>query len=78
MRLENGVNISIGDLLSTETFQMGKIHKEIAMFMVEAAKNEEYDDQRLVKVTMKFHCVYPPIYTMTHSVYPIYTMKESL
>jgi len=37
---------------------MGKIHKEIAMFMVEAAKNEEYDDQRLVKVTMKFHCVY--------------------
>lgn len=58
MRLENGVNVSIGDLLSTETFQMGKIHKEIAMFMVEAAKNEEYDDQRLVKVTMKFHCVY--------------------
>ena len=67
MRLENGVNISIGDLFSTETFQMGKIHKEIAIFMVEAAKNEEYDDQRLVKVTMKFH-----------SVYPIYTMKESL
>ncbi|KAK2572562.1 DENN domain-containing protein 10 [Acropora cervicornis] len=37
------------DLFVNETFQMGKIHKEIAMFMVEAAKNEEYDDQRLVK-----------------------------
>ena len=33
-----------------ETFQMGKIHKDIAMFMVEAAKNEEYNDQTLVKV----------------------------
>lgn len=52
------MDISIGDLFSTETFQMGKIHKEIAMFMVEAAKNEEYDDQRLVKVNMKVHCVY--------------------
>ena len=30
---------------------MGKIHKDIAMFMVESAKDEEYDDQRLVKVT---------------------------
>ena len=34
---------------------MGKIHKDIAMFMVEAAKNEEYNDQKLVKVTKRFH-----------------------
>ena len=33
-----------------DTFQMGKIHKDIAIFMVDAAKNEEYSDQRLVKV----------------------------
>ena len=58
MRLEKRVNISIADLFSTETFQMGKIHKEIAMFMVEATKNEEYDDQRLVKVTLNFYCVH--------------------
>ena len=37
-------------LLVLDTFQMGKIHKDIAMFMVDAAKNEEYSDQRLVKV----------------------------
>ena len=37
-------------LVSVETFQMGKIHKDIAMFMVDAAKNEEYNDQKLVKV----------------------------
>ena len=35
-----------------ETFQMGKIHKDIAMFMVDAAKNEEYNDQKLVKVNV--------------------------
>ena len=35
-----------------ETFQMGKIHKDIAMFMVEAAKNDEYNDQKLVKVVI--------------------------
>lgn len=33
-----------------ETFQMGKIHKDIAMFMVDAVKNEEHNDQNLVKV----------------------------
>ncbi|XP_067035594.1 DENN domain-containing protein 10-like [Acropora muricata] len=47
------VNVAAGEISispeAKETFQMGKIHKEIAMFMVEAAKNEEYDDQRLVK-----------------------------
>ena len=31
---------------------MGKIHKDIAMFMVDAAKNEEYNDQKLVKVIL--------------------------
>ena len=31
---------------------MGKIHKDIAMFMVDAAKNEEYNDHKLVKVVL--------------------------
>ena len=39
-------------LVFVETFQMGKIHKDIAMFMVDAAKNEEYNDQKLVKVIL--------------------------
>ncbi|XP_068745894.1 DENN domain-containing protein 10-like [Montipora capricornis] len=47
------VNVAAGEISvspgAKETFQMGKIHKDIAMFMVEAAKNEEYSDQRLVK-----------------------------
>jgi len=47
------VNVAAGEISiapeAKETFQMGKIHKDIAMFMVEAAKNEEYNDQKLVK-----------------------------
>lgn len=43
--------ISFCIAISLETFQMGKIHKDIAMFMVDAAKNEDYNDQKLVKVT---------------------------
>ena len=43
-------------LVFVETFQMGKIHKDIAMFMVDAAKNEEYNDQKLVKVILL--CIY--------------------
>jgi len=47
------VNVAAGEISiapeSRETFQMGKIHKDIAMFMVDAAKNEEYNDQKLVK-----------------------------
>ncbi|CAH3124244.1 unnamed protein product [Porites lobata] len=47
------VNVAAGEISiapeAKETFQMGKIHKDIAMFMVEAAKNEEYNDQTLVK-----------------------------
>jgi len=41
-------------LIFVETFQMGKIHKDIAMFMVDAAKNEEYNDQKLVKVILLY------------------------
>nr|XP_058969737.1 DENN domain-containing protein 10-like [Pocillopora verrucosa] len=47
------VNVAAGEISiapeARDTFQMGKIHKDIAMFMVDAAKNEEYSDQRLVK-----------------------------
>ena len=39
---------------------MGKIHKDIAMFMVEAAKKEEYSDQILVKVFTFRLLVYLP------------------
>ena len=42
-----------------ETFQMGKIHKDIAMFMTEAAKDNEYSDQTLIKVkNLTFFNVY--------------------
>ena len=41
-----------------ETFQMGKVHKDIAMFMVDAAKSEEYNDQKLVKVNIIMNLVF--------------------
>ena len=64
LSLKTYVNFAV-TIFFLETFQMGKVHKDIAMFMVEAAKNEEYDDQRLVKVIENFlfmyKCVYPNV-----------------
>jgi hypothetical protein len=31
-------------------FQMGKVHKDIAMFMMEATKDENSTDQSFIKV----------------------------
>ena len=42
--------VNVHSSLAIETFQMGKIHKDIAMFMTEAAKDEEYSEQMLIKV----------------------------
>lgn len=43
---------------------MGKIHKDIAMFMVDAAKNEEYNDQKLVKVITCIFSVQKPTWDL--------------
>jgi len=37
-----------------ETFQLGKVHKDIAMFMVESAKDENSSDQSFIKVILFF------------------------
>ena len=37
-------------LLHADTFVMGKIHKEIAMFMLEASEDGERSEQSFVKV----------------------------
>ncbi|XP_032235611.2 DENN domain-containing protein 10 isoform X2 [Nematostella vectensis] len=47
------MNVATGEVTipthAKETFQMGKVHKDIAMFMVEASKNEEMSDQAFIK-----------------------------
>ena len=45
---------------SAETFVMGKIHKEIAMFMLEASEDGSRSEQSFVKVQLApctTHCV---------------------
>ena len=40
-----------------ETFQMGKVHKDIAMFMVNLSKNEDKSNEEfvMVGVHLQFH-----------------------
>lgn len=43
----------------TESFSMTKIHKDIAMRLMEVVNDEEYSDQQVVKVCLSDEMIIP-------------------